>query len=176
MNRAIFIDRDGTLTKEKGYVTDPSHIELIPGACEAIDGFRSLGFLTVLLTNQSAIGRGYITEEALRDQHKRLKLLLSKSFLDGIYACPHHPDDGCECRKPKPGLLRRACLDLNIDKRKSYIIGDLETDIELGKREGAKTILVLTGHGRESLKKISPDYIADDILSAFTYILNSQLM
>ncbi len=168
LKKAIFLDRDGTIVVERDYIRDPKQVELIPGAGEAINGFHSLGFLAVLVTNQSAVARGYITEERLIEINKRMESLLSQegAFLDAIYFCPHHPDDGCYCRKPMPGLLKRAYKDLNIDRGGSFVIGDMDCDIGLGKREGIKTILVLTGHGRETLKKTEPDYVVDNILEA----------
>lgn len=168
MSKAVFIDRDGTITKDKGYITDVSSLELIPGVSQAINGFHSLGFLVILVTNQSAVGRGYITEDVLTEIHEKLKELLSRegSFLDAIYVCPHYPDDGCNCRKPKPGLIRKACNDFYIDLTKSYIIGDQEADIELGRRLDIKSILVLTGHGKDTVKKTSPTYVVNNILEA----------
>ncbi len=168
MKRAVFLDRDGTIVRESGYISDSSTLELIPDAAEAINGFHSLGFLVILVTNQSAVGRGYITEEDLTRIHKRLQETLSKSgaTLDAIYVCPHLPDDDCDCRKPKPGLIKRAVKDFDIDTSRSYIIGDQKTDIELGKREGICTILVLTGFGKETLNDIYPDYVAGDIINA----------
>lgn len=168
MNRSVFIDRDGTITKDKGYITDVSSLELIPGAARALNGFHSLGFLVILVTNQSAVGRGYITDDELAKIHERLKQLLSRegSHLDAIYVCPHHPDDGCDCRKPKPGLIRRACGDFDIDTTRSYIIGDQKADVELGRREAITTILVLTGHGKKTAEETSPDYVVNDILEA----------
>jgi D-glycero-D-manno-heptose 1,7-bisphosphate phosphatase len=168
MNRAVFIDRDGTITKDKGYIKDVSLLELIAGAAQAINGFHSLGFLVILVTNQSVVGRGYITGDKLAEIHGRLRELLSQedSFLDAIYVCPHHPDDGCNCRKPRPGLVRRACKDFDIEMKKSYIIGDQKADIELGRREGIRSILVLTGHGKKTVEETSPDYVVDNILEA----------
>jgi len=168
MKRAIFIDRDGTIIKDKGYITDVSFVELIPGSAQAINGFHSLGFIVVLVTNQSAVGRGYITENELVEIHKRTKQLLSQegSFLDAIYVCPHHPDEECSCRKPKPGLVRKACKDFNIDITKSYIIGDQKADIELGEKEGISSILVLTGYGKDTVKETSPDYVVNNIFEA----------
>ncbi|MCK4256147.1 HAD family hydrolase [candidate division WOR-3 bacterium] len=168
MKKAVFVDRDGTIVKEKEYIKDASSLELLPGVAQTINGFHMLGFLVILVTNQSAVGRGYITTEKLLQIHKRLKDLLSQanSFLDAIYVCPHHPDDDCNCRKPKPGLIKKACRDFDIDKTESYIIGDQSSDIELGRREKICSILVLTGFGKKTLNESSPDYVVDDILKA----------
>jgi len=168
MKRAIFIDRDGTIIKDKGYITNVSFVELIPGAAQAINRFHSLGFIVVLVTNQSAVGRGYITEDELAKIHKTMKQLLFQegSFLDAIYACPHHPDERCGCRKPEPGLIRKACKDFDINIAKSYIVGDQKADVELGKKEGMSSILVLTGHGKDTVKETSPDYVVNNILEA----------
>jgi D-glycero-D-manno-heptose 1,7-bisphosphate phosphatase len=158
-NRAIFLDRDGTLNRDVGYPSDFRQIHLYPFSFGAVRAIRRLGFLPVVVTNQSGIGRGLIPEPALRDIHRRLAALMKKNRagLAGIYYCPHYvaPADprysrDCACRKPKPGMGRRAAADLNLDLRSSYMIGDKVEDILFGRAIGAVPVLVLTGYGRKS--------------------------
>lgn len=153
--RAIFLDRDGTINVHKGYVTDPSDIELIDGASEAINTFHSLGFLVIIITNQPIIARGDCTVEKLTEIHNRLETLLGENgaFVDGIYYCPHHPDSGfpneikelkiqCNCRKPAPGLILEAQKEFNIDLEKSYMVGDSLRDVEAGKNAGCTPVFL----------------------------------
>lgn len=156
--RAVFLDRDGTLNKEKGYITSPDEIELLPGAAEAVRLINDSGMLAVLVTNQPQIARGELTFDGLEKIHARLEMLLSESgaYLDAVYFCPHHPDRGfdgeiaelkinCECRKPKDGMLRRAARDFNIDLSQSYMIGDSEKDFSAGMSAGCKKSLLIGG-------------------------------
>lgn len=143
--KAVFLDRDGTINIHKGYVTKPCEIELIDGVCEAINKLHSFGFLVIIATNQPVIARGECTIEELTEIHNRIETLLGENgaFIDGIYYCPHHPDSGfpneikelkikCDCRKPQPGLLLKAQKDFNIDLEKSYMVGDSLRDVEAG--------------------------------------------
>ena len=152
---AIFIDRDGTLNLDKGWIHSSSQIELLPGAGDAVRQINRSGFLAVLVTNQPVIARGECSEEDLESIHARLELLLGEhdAYLDAIYYCPHHPDSGwpgerpelkieCECRKPKDGLIRQATTDLNIDLSRSFMIGDTWRDMEVAKTSGLTGILV----------------------------------
>lgn len=153
--KAVFVDRDGTLNQLKGYITDPYDIELISGASDAIKIFNKLGYLTVVITNQPVVARGECTSEALNNIHNRLELLLSEkgAFLDGIYFCPHHPHKGfkgeipelkteCNCRKPSPGLIFSAQRDFNIDLSASFMVGDSPVDAEAGKNAGCTPVLI----------------------------------
>ena len=148
---AVLVDRDGTLIREVGYLSRPEQIEVLPRVPEAIQSFRQNGLKVAVITNQSGVARGYLSEEELQDIHEELKRRLAKSgaFLDGIYYCPHHPDEGlgsyrvsCECRKPNVGLARQAAAALNLDLGRSYVVGDQASDIELAARIGAKGILI----------------------------------
>ena len=152
---AVFIDRDGTLNLDKGWIHSPSQIELLPGAGEAVRQINQSGFLAVLVTNQPVIARGECSEVELESIHARLELLLGEhdAYLDAIYYCPHHPESGwpgerpelkieCECRKPKDGLIRQAARDLNIDLSRSFMIGDTWRDMEAAKTSGLTGILV----------------------------------
>jgi D,D-heptose 1,7-bisphosphate phosphatase len=155
MTPAIFLDRDGTLNFDYGWITSPEKIELLPGAAEAVRAINEVGFLAVLVTNQPVIARGTCTEAGLAAIHDRLEFLLAQSGarLDAIYYCPHHPDGGfpgeraelkirCDCRKPAPGLLENAARDLNIDVARSWMIGDSERDLGAAAAFGIPAILV----------------------------------
>lgn len=185
MNAAIFFDRDGTIIEDKGYLNSPEQIEFIPGAVEAIKMLKEAGYKTVVITNQAGVARGLVTEDMLQTIDKVLHkwILSGGTHLDGIYYCPHHPEHGvypyrqvCECRKPHPGLIKRAERDLNLDLSQSYMIGDKATDIEAGKRVGIKTILVLTGRGQQEKNELKekPDFIAENLLEAAKWILNKK--
>ncbi len=168
MKKAVFLDRDGTLTSERNYTLSPEEIKILPQTPEAIKILHQSGFLTIVVTNQSCVGKGLITlEELHRIHHAFLKILEKEgASIDAIYFCPHHPDAGCKCRKPSPELIFRAAKDYNIDLSKSYLIGDQKRDIEMGKRAGLKTVMVLTGYGEEQSKEANPDFIAKDVLEA----------
>ena len=176
---AIFLDRDGTLNEGVGYVNHPSRFRLFPWTVEAIRAIRDEGYLAVLITNQSGIGRGYFSEEMLLSIHADLKRLLESAgtALDGIYYCPHRPDEGCECRKPKPLMLRRAEGELGCDLSRSWIIGDNRSDLEAGWSVGARAALVRTGDGEGNLSHQAkswprpPDLIAPNVHRAVCDIL-----
>ncbi|MBQ9913840.1 MAG: D-glycero-beta-D-manno-heptose 1,7-bisphosphate 7-phosphatase [Clostridia bacterium] len=153
--KAVFVDRDGTLNVHKGYITSPEDIELISGVTEAINTFHRLGYLVIMITNQPVIARGDCTSEDLKNIHCRLELLLAegKAYLDGIYYCPHHPDRGfegekeelkisCSCRKPSPGLILQAQKDFNIDLSVSYMIGDSNADVKAGINAGCIPVFI----------------------------------
>ena len=154
------MDRDGTITKEKNYISDPKKVELLPTSAEAIKLLNSKEFKVLVVTNQSGVERGYFSLETLHKVNKKILGLLKPegAHIDKIYFCPHRPEDNCECRKPNPGMLNQAKKEFNVDLKHSYIIGDRPEDIELGRRAGLKTILVLTGYGKEVLKLIKPEF------------------
>jgi D-glycero-D-manno-heptose 1,7-bisphosphate phosphatase len=168
--RFVVLDRDGTLNVEKEYLSSVEGLELLPNALAGLRALRALGLGLVVLTNQSGIGRGYFSAATVAAIHSALSRLLAAGgvSLDGIYVCPHAPDEGCACRKPSPGLAEQAALDLGFSLADSFVIGDKAADVELGRRLGATTILVRTGYGRqvESNGVTTPDYIADDLLDA----------
>lgn len=170
MNRAIFLDRDGTVNVEVGYLTDLDKLKLIPGAGAAIKRMNEAGLKVVLVTNQSGVARGYFTESFVLETHKRLEQMLRDegARLDGIYYCPHHPKAGnshytieCDCRKPGTGLIDQAARELNIDVKASYMVGDKWSDVELGQRAGAHTILVRTGFAQDDPGNVRPSHVAD---------------
>jgi len=174
---AVFLDRDGTICVLVEYMDDPDQVQLIPGAGEAIKRLNELGFLVVMITNQSALARGYFTEEVLDAIHERLARVLEKegARIDAIYFCPHHPDDKCSCRKPQPGLVLTASKELKIDLGRSFMVGDKIDDVKAGKKAGCKGILVLTGYGAGELAlrekwDSQPDHIADNLQGAEEWI------
>lgn len=169
MTRRAFAlsDRDGTIIVERNYLSNPVQVELLPGAASGLYRLRKLGLGLAVITNQSAVGRGYIDEAGLDKIHERFLELLGKAgvSVDGIYFCPHLPEDNCECRKPKTGLIDRAARELGFDLQDCYVIGDKDCDIEMGRRVGATTLLVLTGYGKETIAKgiSQPDFVANDL-------------
>ena len=185
-NRAIFIDRDGTISEEVGYVNHLSRYRPFPFAAEAVRRINEAGWRAILVTNQSGVARGYFTEELMTQVHGQLAESLGRegARLDAIYYCPHHPTVGeppyrldCDCRKPKPGLLRRAAEDFGLDLRRSFVVGDRYTDVKMAQRVGASAVLVLTGYGRGEYEHqrrhwpAEPAHVAEDLLAAVEWIL-----
>lgn len=173
--RYVLLDRDGTINEEIGYVLSPDELRLIPGSAEAVRELRTLGLGIVVITNQSPIGRGLLTERGLGEIHDRLRTLLHAegAELDAIEHCPHAPEDACECRKPEPGMARRAAEALGFDPTECFVVGDHAADMGLGRRIGARTILVRTGHGQEELGAGAgelADHVADDLRAAAALI------
>ena len=186
--KTIFLDRDGTINRESGYINHFSMFEFIPGAIDALKLFKKNGWQTVLITNQAGVARGYFTEEFLQNVHQQMQELLKKenAELDAIYYCPHHPDVGefpfkknCKCRKPKTGLIDQAVKDLKIEISESYMVGDKYNDVRLGKKLGLKTIFVLTGYGRGEYEanhqnwQEQPDKIFDDLYAFASWLVNA---
>lgn len=168
---AVFVDRDGTLIREVGYLARLDQIELLPRVPEAIRLLQSHGLKVVMVTNQSAVARRIISEQQLHQIHREIERALEQggAYLDGLYYCPHHPTEGtypyrvsCRCRKPQPGLVERACLDLGLDPQVSYVIGDQMSDMELAARIGARGILLesqTSGGGRSGGKRDEPPFV-----------------
>jgi len=184
---AVFLDRDGTIIEEVGYLDNIGQLKLIPGAAKAIGRLNKAGIPVVLITNQSGIARGYFSESLLGQLHQRLNELLEaeSAYLDAIYYCPHHPTEGnppyrqpCNCRKPKPGMVEQAIKDLQLGNRRFFVVGDKGVDMELAGRVGAEGILVLTGYGRKEKKlldkivKVQPAYITTDLPQAVQWIIS----
>ena len=165
MNTGVFIDRDGTIAHDVPYCSSPEQFELLPGAGEGIKRLNEIGLKVIVITNQSGIGRGYFTEEMLGRIHTKMKNSLAGcgAHVDGIYYCPHHPDDNCDCRKPKPDLIIKAAKEHEIELSQSYLIGDSAKDIEAGKAAGCRTILV--SH-TETPAAQKADYVVDTLLEA----------
>ncbi len=176
---AVFLDRDGTINEEVGYLNDPSRLKLLPGVAEALKILKNAGFKLIVITNQSGPARGYFPKELVFEINELIQKKLSKKgvILDDFFICFHHPDEKCNCRKPKPGLILQALEKYPIDLKKSYLIGDKIIDIETAKSLGIKNILVLTGYGKGELKyiapkkKIYPDFIAKNLKEAAEIIL-----
>ncbi len=186
MKRAIFVDRDGTIAEEIGYVNHLSRFRLLPFAVDALRRINDAGFLAVVVTNQAGVARGYFPESLIHEVHARLREVAESggARIDGIYYCPHHPSAGdlpyrkvCDCRKPKPGLLTRAAADLGIDLMGSYMIGDRYSDVQVGWNAGAHGVLVKTGYGLGELTYLSsrwptaPEIVAEHLLEAVELIV-----
>jgi D-glycero-D-manno-heptose 1,7-bisphosphate phosphatase len=172
--RFVVLDRDGTINAERDYISSPDQVELLPGTGGALRTLREMDLGLVVITNQSAIGRGYFDMGRLDEIHQRLRELLAEEAveLDGIYVCPHTAESRCDCRKPLPGLLRRAAGELGFSPQECFVVGDKPSDIELGRGVGAATVLVRTGYGRqtEAARTAVPDFIADDLVEAAALI------
>ncbi len=182
---AFFIDRDGCLTEEVGYVNHPSRIRLLPRSAEAIRRLNRAGVVAVLATNQAGVARGYFTAEVLEATQEALRAQLDArgAQLDGVYVCTHHPDAGappyrarCQCRKPGPGMLLAAAADLGLDLARSVMAGDKLSDVATAHAAGARGVLVLTGYGRGEWEyrapgAVAPDHVAADLLDAVDWAL-----
>jgi D-glycero-D-manno-heptose 1,7-bisphosphate phosphatase len=170
----VVLDRDGTLIVEKHYLADPEQVELLPGVVSGLRRLLGLQLGLVILTNQAGIGRRFFDKDQLDLIHDRLLGMLDTSGIqvDGIYYCPHLPEEGCDCRKPNPGLLKSAASDLDFEPRDAFVIGDKPCDIELGKALGATTFLVRTGYGSVFADdpSIAADYVVDDLCEAASII------
>jgi D-glycero-D-manno-heptose 1,7-bisphosphate phosphatase len=164
----VVLDRDGTVNVERHYLADPGQVELIDGAGEGLRRLRDLGLELLVVTNQSAVGRGYITANTLAAIHARLVECLAAEGIElgGIYVCPHVPADGCRCRKPDTGLLERAARERGFDPAAAIVIGDKESDIEMGRRAGSTTLLVRTGYGARMAATTAADHVVDDLREA----------
>jgi D-glycero-D-manno-heptose 1,7-bisphosphate phosphatase len=177
--RFVVLDRDGTINEEVGYVLSPAALRLIPGAADAIRDLRTLGLGIVVVTNQSSVGRGWITEADLAVIHDRMRELLhaSGADVDAIEHCPHRPEDDCSCRKPRTGMVDRAAADLGFDPAESFVVGDHAGDMALGRAVGARTIFVRTGHGEEELEDARPmaDRVVADLPAAAAAIRDEVL-
>jgi D-glycero-D-manno-heptose 1,7-bisphosphate phosphatase len=172
--RFVLIDRDGTLNLEKQYLSTPDQLELIPGAASALKRLQNAGWGICVVTNQSGIARGYFDAERVGKVHQRLTAMLAQFDvqLDGIYLCPHGPGEGCNCRKPLPGMILQAIAVHGFDPRKAWVIGDKEVDVGLGHAVGAKAILVRTGYGKQYELGTKADLVADDLAAGVDLILD----
>ena len=187
--RAVFLDRDGTINEEVGYLDSLEKLKLLAPSFAAIRRINESGMKAVVITNQSGVAKGYFTEDLVRRAHRAIQEMLREkgANIDRFYYCPHHPTDGegdyvkaCECRKPEAGMLIRASREMDIDLPRSYVVGDTAKDVETARKVGAKGILVKTGYGQQSIASgleaasVTPDYIAEDILDAVAWIMKDQ--
>jgi D-glycero-D-manno-heptose 1,7-bisphosphate phosphatase len=183
---AVFLDRDGTINEQMGYINHLTRFQLLPGVGQAIKRLNQAQWPVVVVSNQSGVARGYFPPDLVGKVHHLMAEMLERdgARLDGVYYCPHHPraelDDfrqECNCRKPRTGLFEQAASDLGLDLSKSYVIGDRTSDLKAGRNIGAKNILVLTGYGRGELeyvlpnKDVTPDFVAETLNHAVDYIL-----
>ena len=175
--RFVLLDRDGTINEEVDHLDQPDQVALIPGAAAALRDLRSVGLGLVVLTNQANVGRGLLSPDRLEEIHARLAALLSDEGvrLDGLYVCPHAPEDGCDCRKPRAGLALRAATVHAFRPDEAFVVGDHAADMGLGRAIGAITILVRTGHGEDELAAgagAQADHVVTDLPEAAGVILD----
>jgi D-glycero-D-manno-heptose 1,7-bisphosphate phosphatase len=176
---AVFLDRDGTINEEREYPNRLNQILLFPQAAPAIRRLNAAGLKVIVVTNQSGVARGYFPLAFVHEVHQYLNqhLAAEGARLDGLYLCPHHPSEGCPCRKPKPELLLQAARDLDLDLARSYLVGDRYNDIQTAANAGVKGILVLSGYGQREYEQhkdqalVAPVYVAQDLADAAAWIL-----
>jgi len=189
-NKAVFLDRDGTINEEVGHMDSLDKLRILAPSFEAVRLINQSGMKAVVITNQSGVAKGLFDEELVRQANARIQSLLRErgAHIDRFYYCPHHPTEGqgrylqvCDCRKPGAGMLIRAAKQMNIDLGRSYMIGDMVKDMEAARRAGAKAVLVRTGHGgkalsdEQTLADVPPDYIARDLLDAVGWIMKDRM-
>ena len=166
--RFVVLDRDGTIIRECHYLSDPEMVDLLEGTTDGLRLLREMGFGLLIITNQSAIGRGFFDKSRLEEIHERLRELLASEgvYIEDIYFCPHTPMDDCYCRKPRTGLLELAAKEHGFSPQNAFVIGDKPCDIELGQRVGATTFLVRTGYGHRvaAENQATPDYVVENVL------------
>jgi histidinol-phosphate phosphatase family protein len=181
-SRAVFLDRDGTINEDPGYISDPAEVVLIPKAAEALAALKKKGFKLIVISNQSGIARGIMSSEDVEKVNNKINELLLKESadIDAFYFCHAHPEfstpEECKCRKPSPELVFEAARDLEIELSESYFVGDTLTDIECGKNAGLRTILVKTGKGAETLSILQkdnnfPSFVAENLFDAHEFII-----
>ncbi|MCI5116590.1 MAG: HAD family hydrolase [Candidatus Electrothrix sp. LOE1_4_5] len=183
---AVFLDRDGTINEQMGYINHISRFILLPGAATAIRTLNEQNIPVVVVTNQSGLARGYFPPVLLDAVHAQMEreLAAQDAHIDGLYICPHHPEAKeeqfrkvCTCRKPQTGLLEQAAAELELDLTRSFMVGDRWSDLKCGNRIGATSVLVLTGYGQGDLEyigpeqEIQPDKIAEDLSEAVDWII-----
>ncbi|MGH9872560.1 MAG: D-glycero-alpha-D-manno-heptose-1,7-bisphosphate 7-phosphatase [Pyrinomonadaceae bacterium] len=186
MKRAVFIDRDGTISEEVGYINHPSRFRVFPYAAAAIKHLNEAGWLAVVVTNQAGVARGYFSEDMIQTVHAEMKAELEAAGarLDAVYYCAHHPSVGeppyrfdCDCRKPKPGLISQAARDFSVDLAGSWMVGDRYSDVELARNAGVKSMFVMSGYGRGEWEHQrlnwteQPDMVAENLLEAVQIIV-----
>jgi D-glycero-D-manno-heptose 1,7-bisphosphate phosphatase len=177
-NSFVILDRDGTLIEERHYLCDPTQVVVLPGVPQALSQFHEMGLGTIMVSNQAGVGRGYYGIDKVQEVNDRLLELLQSegAALDGLYFCPHAPNDSCICRKPRTGLADRAAADHMFDLQSSYVVGDKACDIELGQNIGAMTFLVRSGYGStlEASGYSKADHIVSDLLEVVEIIRDNR--
>ncbi len=185
---AVFLDRDGVLNREVDHLRRADDLDLLPGVAGAVKRLNQSDYLSVVVTNQPGLAKGFFTETDLEEIHRELETQLGAehAYLDAIYHCPHHPEAGfagevpalkitCDCRKPATGLVERAVRELNIDRSRSFFVGDSTTDLLTGRNAGLRTVLVRSGYGgRDGRFEVGTDFVADDLAGAVAYVLNGK--
>lgn len=179
LRRAVFLDRDGTIGEEMGYVNHIDRFQVFPYAAESIRQLNQAGIPVIVVTNQSGIARNIFPESLMHEVHRKMvaDLAADGAWIDAIYFCPHKSEDTCECRKPKPGLLERAAREHSLDLSASWVVGDRYADLEMGHAAGARAILVMTGYGRGEYElhrnswPRQPDALAGNLRDAVRQIL-----
>lgn len=178
MRRFVLLDRDGTVNREVNYLADPDEVELYPETGPALQRLQESGLGLIIVTNQSGLNRGIFDPATLAAVHERLLGLLAEFGVGvaGIYVCPHRPDEGCSCRKPRVGLVEQAVADFGFDPSTAYVIGDKPCDVDLGRNIGATTFLVRTGYGHlfADTPEVRPHHVVDDLDEAADVILRLQ--
>jgi D-glycero-D-manno-heptose 1,7-bisphosphate phosphatase len=182
--RAVFLDRDGTIIEEVGYLDRAERVEFYPWTIDAIRAFNRAGLVVVMLSNQSGVARGFFTEAVVDDVHAHMAAMLAQggARIDAYYYCPHHPDGkvalyarACDCRKPGRGLVDRAVRELGVDPRRSFVVGDRWLDVALARAVGAGGVLVRTGYGLSEEQKppdnLAADAVVDNLIAAASWIL-----
>jgi len=171
---AVFVDRDGTLIEEVNYLSHVEDLRLFPFPGSAVSELKAHGFLVIVVTNQSGIGRDIFDEAAMHDIHRSIQETLSGA-IDAFYFCPHLPCDGCKCRRPGSGMIDAAINEFDIDLERSWMVGDKKSDVELGQNSGLKSALVLTGYGQlhKNILEILPEVIEADLGEAVKRIIES---
>ncbi len=173
---AVFLDRDGTVNVDYGFVAKPEDVKLLPGVVEAIRELNQAGIPVFIISNQSGVGRGYYTADDVKAVNEEIRQQLAEqgAKVQDFYYCPHAPEEGCDCRKPKLGMLTKAVRDWGTDLSCSYVVGDKPSDAEMGRNAGGKGIIVLTGQSQRkevASWAVQPDFVARDLLVAVEWIL-----
>jgi D-glycero-D-manno-heptose 1,7-bisphosphate phosphatase len=179
---AVFLDRDGTICEEVGYLNHISRLMIYPWAAPAIMRLNEAGLPVIVVTNQSGIARGVFPESLVQETHKRLaqELGIARARLDAVYYCAHRREDRCDCRKPLPGLLKRAAAEHGVDLARSFVIGDRYLDVALAHSVGGRGVLVLSGYGRGEYEfhrqawSRQPDHVAENLSDAVEFILKER--
>jgi D-glycero-D-manno-heptose 1,7-bisphosphate phosphatase len=181
MERAVFLDRDGTIIEDPGYLDSCDKVKFLPGVSEAIARLNESGFKVIVITNQSGVARGYFTEETLKEINEHICRSLAEqgASIDMVYYCPHHIEGiierykkECHCRKPNPGMIEEATRNFGIDLGKSFVIGDKILDVETGRRTGCRTILLVSEEPPNKEMTASPDHVAPDLYEAVQWLLD----